>query len=74
MILSDLLVALSNNMDVNITLMDDSDNKLITFNASGYGAVESDLGNRKVKRIKIEPALSVVIAIEDPENDPTGDP
>lgn len=67
MILSDVLAALSNNTGVNITLMDDSDNTLITFNAAGYGAVESDLGTRNVKRIKINTANSVTVSIEDAE-------
>lgn len=67
MILSDLLAALSSNTGVSITLMDDNDNALITFNAAGYGAVESDLGSRKIKRIKINTANSVTISVEDAE-------
>ena len=79
MTLSELLTALSSNTNVNITLMDDADNQLITFNAAGYGAVESDLGTRKVKRIKISSGTSVVISVEDaettePTTDPTSDP
>lgn len=65
MTLSDLLVALANNVGVNITLMDDNDNLIITFGAGGYAAIESDLGSRAVKRIKIESSKDVTVAIED---------
>lgn len=79
MVLSELLTAISNNTNVNVTLMDDSDNALITFNAAGYGAVKSDLGTRRVKRIKISSGTSVTISVEDaettdPATDPTSDP
>ena len=64
--LSDLLAALSNNTGVNIVLMDDTDNQLITFGAAGYASLESDLGDRIVKRVKISNAKEVVISLEDP--------
>lgn len=66
MTLSQLLAALSNNTEVNVVLMDDGDNQLITFGAAGYASLESDLGTRTVKRIKINSAKEVVISIEDP--------
>lgn len=75
MILSETLAALSNNTAVNITLLDDADNQVITFNAAGYAAVESDLGTRKVKRIKINSGTSVAISMEAADNsNPSGNP
>lgn len=78
MILSDLLSALSSNANVNVTLLDSNDNNLITFNAAGYAAVESDLGKRTVKRVKINTAQQVTISVDDaapePEPEPTPDP
>jgi hypothetical protein len=65
MTLSQLLAALSNNTGVNIILLDDEDNQLITFGAAGYASLESDLGTRVVKRVKINNAKEVVISIED---------
>lgn len=79
MILSEILAALANNASVNITLVDDEDNQVVTFNAAGYGAIESELGERKVKRIKINSGISVSISMEaadnsaDPSN-PSTDP
>lgn len=66
MILSDVLVALSVNANVNIVLVDDADNQLITFNAAGYASIESDLGARAVKNIKINNAKEVIVSIKDP--------
>lgn len=76
MILSETLAALSNNTNLNITLMDDQDNQLITFNAVGYPSVESDLGTRTVKSIKVSSGTAVVISLKEANNssDPTGDP
>lgn len=78
MILSDLLSALSSNSEVKVTLLDSSDNVLISFTAPGYAAIESDLGKRTVKRIKINTAQAVTISIDDavpePEPEPTPDP
>lgn len=65
--LSDLLAALSNNENVDVTLLDSKDIKLITFNAAGYVAVESELGKRIVRRIKITSATNVFISVEDAE-------
>ena len=65
MILLDVLQAISGNKGVNITLIDNEGTVLITFNAAGYKAVEEDICNRKVKRIKIESATDLTIYIED---------
>ena len=65
--LSDLLAALANNTAASITLLDMAENKIITFNAAGYEAVEGDITARKVKSIKIASAQSISITIADPE-------
>lgn len=77
MILSDLLKALSGNAGVNITLNNADGDSLITFNAGGYAAVESDLGKRTVKKVKIMTANAVTVVINDPaeeEETPTEEP
>lgn len=77
MILSDLLKALSGNASVNITLNNADGDSLITFNAGGYAAVESDLGKRTVKKVKIMTANAVTVVINDPaeeEETPTEEP
>lgn len=74
MILKNLLAALSNNSAVNITLIDDNDNILITFGAPGYNTISDDLGNRTVKRVKIVTGNQVTIAVEDPDNSSSTDP
>lgn len=73
MILKNLLAALSNNSAVNITLIDDNDNILITFGAPGYNTISDDLGNRIVKRVKIVTGNQVTIAVEDPDNSSSTD-
>lgn len=64
MTLTDVLTAMANNTGVNITLVDEDGNSLITFGAPGYGSIESDLGSRIVKRIRIASQKEVVITIE----------
>ena len=70
MLLKDVLAALSSNLNVNITIMDNNDNTLITFVAPGYASVESDLGERTVNIIKVvsSTALAISLAAAD---DPT---
>ena len=65
MALSDLLVTLTSNQKLFITLADDNGTALITFNAAGYTSVESDLGSRVVKRIKIESPSAITVTLED---------
>ena len=67
MTLSQALAALAGNTAVNITLIDDNDAVLITFGAAGYASIESDLGSKVVKYIKVNSAKEVVIAIKDPD-------
>lgn len=67
MILSDLLTVMANNISVSITLLDEDGNALITFNAPGYGSIESDLGTRVVKRIQIKSAREVSVTIANAE-------
>lgn len=64
MLLSNLLVALSCNRNLYITLTDEDENALITFNATGYGSVESDLGERTVKKVKITSPNTATIVLE----------
>lgn len=63
MLLKDLLAALSSNANVNITLMDNNDNTLITFVASGYASIESDLGDRTVNTVKVNSSTSMTITL-----------
>lgn len=67
MTLSEALAALANNSQLNITLIDDNDATLITFGAAGYASIESDLGVKVVKYIKVNSVKEVVIAIKDPD-------
>lgn len=63
--LIDLLRALSANKSLNITLIDSTDTELITFNAVGYQSVESDLGDRTVRKITVGASGTVKIVIDD---------
>lgn len=63
--LSDLLVALSGNANLFVTLTDKTGAELITFNARGYESVESDLGTREVERITLDSLNKVAIALKD---------
>ena len=65
MTLSQLLTTLANNEKLFITLQDKSANKLITFNATGYEAVESDLGERVVNAIVVDTPSAVTVILED---------
>ena len=71
MTLLNLLTALSNNTNLSISLCDSKDNVLIIFNATGYTAIESDLGSRTVSKVKIIDSKSVSISIEDPATEPS---
>ena len=63
MTLGALLAALSSNTNVNITLMDSNDTALITFVASGYASIESDLGSRTVSTVKVNSSTSITITL-----------
>lgn len=63
MLLKDLLEALSSNANVNITLMESNDTALITFVASGYASIESDLGERNVDTIKVNSSTALTISL-----------
>ena len=66
MTLSDLLVALSGNTDQYIKLVD-GENELITFNAGGYEAVESDITARTVDSIMIvDPRTIKILLVSEP--------
>lgn len=80
--LIDLLTAMGKdnvNPKVSVTVFDDNDVALITYNAGGYAYVESDLSNKKVKKVKITSAQLVDVYIDDEDEntnntDPTTDP
>lgn len=66
--LIDLITAMGDgdlNPKVDVTILDDSDVPLITYLSGGYASIESDLGPRKVKRIKINSATQVTVSISD---------
>ena len=63
--LIEVLKALANNTAAGITIVDINEVALITFNAAGYKSIESDLGNRKVKRIKVTSATDIAVYIDD---------
>ena len=65
--LSDLLKALAYNTTLNITLVDSEEVELITFNAVGYKAVESELGKKKVKKVKVTSATTLTIVLDEEE-------
>ena len=78
--LGELLEALGANganPDVNVTIIDNNDVKLITYNAAGYGSIESDLSAKKVKKILINSMTAVTVYIDDddvPDPEPEPDP
>ena len=78
--LGELLEALGANganPDVNITIIDNNDVPLITYRASGYSSIESDLSAKKVKKILINTMTAVTIYIDDddvPDPEPDPDP
>lgn len=54
MTLGNLLPTLSKNTSLNITLLDDSDNEMITFNAAGWQNIEEDLTQYNVTKITVD--------------------
>ena len=72
--LKDTLAVLANNQAVNITLIDDNDNILITFGAPGYNTISDDLGNREVKWIKVTTSNQLTIAVQEANNSSNTDP
>lgn len=64
MTLTAVLTALANNAGVSITLVDAEGVVLITFMAPGYGSIESDLGEKVVKRITVKSAKELIVTLE----------
>lgn len=64
MTLTAVLTALANNAGVSITLVDAEGVVLITFMAPGYGSIESDLGEKIVKRITVKSAKELTVTLE----------
>ena len=67
MTLIQLLTALKENENLNITLQDKEQNNLITFNAPGYLQIENDLGARVVDVVWITSLNHITIVINDQE-------
>ena len=65
--LIETLKALSINDSLNVSIIDSDGNTLITFNAKGYESIESDLGNREVKRIRVATGNLITVEITDAE-------
>lgn len=59
-----LLIALSQNKNLYITLKDEDGHILIKFEAPGYESVENDLGIRVVKEVNIFSPNAATIVIE----------
>lgn len=80
--LIDLLTAMGKdniNPKVNVTVYDNDNNALITYNAGGYSWVESNLGTKKVKKMQIASVQLVNVFIDDEDEpdvtpEPTPDP
>lgn len=64
MTLSQTLAALAGNASISITIVDATNVILITFMAPGYGALESDLDDKIVKRITVKSAKELMIELE----------
>ena len=63
MTLSELLVSLSGNKSLFVKLVDEAGEAIITFDAVGYAAVESDLGSRIVNNVEITSPTLVTVSI-----------
>ena len=61
--LSEALAALSSNK-VAITIMDENDNALITFDAAGYESIKDEISERNVKDILITAVNKVSISLK----------
>lgn len=63
MTLNQLLVAMKDNVNTNICIVESDGTKLITFNAGGYASVESDLLVRQVSTVSINTMALVTIKL-----------
>ena len=63
MTLNQLLVAMKDNVNTNICIVESDGTKLITFNAGGYASVESDLLARQVSTVSINTMALVTIKL-----------
>lgn len=64
MTLSDTLAAMAGNINLSITIVEETGGILITFMAPGYESLESDLDNRIVKGITVKSAKELMIELE----------
>lgn len=66
--LGELLPVIGNNSNLRVTLNDSNGNQLINFNSSGWENIESDLLELVITELQIVSEYSVVIKLENVEN------
>jgi hypothetical protein len=75
---SDLMPKLVKNEDYVITIADEDNRNIITFNPTGYVGLSAELNDRTVNEILIADTKKVIKitleAVEEPEPDPDPDP
>lgn len=73
MTLLDTLTALSGNEKLFVTIKDGEGTELVTFNASGYPSIESDLEASVVDTIEIISQQKVTVNLAAENTEPTND-
>jgi len=73
MTLLETLTALSGNEKLFVTIKDSEGTELVTFNASGYPSIESDLEAKVVDSIEIISQQKVTINLVAENTEPTND-
>lgn len=63
--LSDVLRALSNNVNLSVTLINKNEETLVTFNAAGYLSIEDSLQELEVIKIKLVSSKEVTLILGD---------
>jgi len=73
MTLLETLTALSGNEKLFVTIKDSEETELVTFNASGYPSIESDLEAKVVDSIEIISQQKVTVNLVAENVEPTND-
>lgn len=73
MTLLETLTALSGNEKLFVTIKDSEGTELVTFNASGYPSIESDLESKVVDSIEIISQQKVTVNLVAENVEPTND-
>lgn len=73
MTLLETLTALSGNEKLFVTIKDSEGTELVTFNASGYPSIESDLEAKVVDSIEIISQQKVTVNLVAENTEPTND-